>query len=95
MPSIEITAEQASALARGENIAVEAPKPVKKYIAVFPNTGNIYEFSTDKEIETGSLKFQALSLIEAKLVRKGTHVQHVGRTQKSLYGEGIVHQVAN
>lgn len=27
MPSIEVTAEQAAALARGENITIEAPKP--------------------------------------------------------------------
>lgn len=41
MPTITITAEQADALARGENITIEAPKPKKLYVLTFIKAGNV------------------------------------------------------
>lgn len=48
MPTIEITPEQAAALARGESVSV-APmsRDLKTYVVVNTNSGHVFEFIVD------------------------------------------------
>ena len=58
MPTIEVTREQAQALARGENITISAPKPeppkpLRRYIFVVAMSKNVYEIRTDQDVPVG------------------------------------------
>ena len=50
MPTIEITPEQAAALANGKSIVVDPPKTYR-YIVVFTDSGNVWEFATQAPYE--------------------------------------------
>lgn len=52
MPTIEVTQEQADALARGENVTLAPPpKPRKRYIVV-TQRGNVYDVRSRTPIQT-------------------------------------------
>jgi hypothetical protein len=55
MPSIQITAEQAAALARGENVTLTPAKPEPTtYLIVSPSErGSIFKVTTTKSVPTG------------------------------------------
>jgi hypothetical protein len=74
MPTIEISQQQAEALARGEHVTLappSPPRPRRSYILVSP-LGNVFTIKTDKEVTTGHglTCFQAFKPSEGdKIVR--------------------------
>jgi hypothetical protein len=58
MPSIQITTEQADALARGENITL-APTRRRSYVLVSVK-GNVWRVSTHKLVPTGIVRAHSL-----------------------------------
>lgn len=87
-PTIEITAEQAQALSRGEDITIVAPENEENcYIIVF-DTGNVFKVLTYQEVPTSS----SVSLRidgECTLIAKGPHDSPLGTTQSHIEGTGI------
>lgn len=57
MPTIEITAEQARALARGENVTIAPAKPARgpryRYLIITAVSKNVFEVITDQNVEVG------------------------------------------
>lgn len=90
MPSIEITAAQAQALANGQNITIVPTK--RRYIVVFEN-GNVFDVETTNDVPYAAQ--WATRTIEgtAKLIAKGPHSSIIGATQSTLYGKCIAIKV--
>lgn len=92
MPSIEITPQQARALARGEDITVFAtPMPPRTYIVVF-DTGNAFKVKTPPGEELPPLGRSSNIHLRGQctLIAKGPHHADLGHVQSSCGGAGYV-----
>lgn len=58
MPTIEITADQAKALAMGQNVTLTAPKPPlppeKRYVIITSGSKNVYVLRTRQPVPVGT-----------------------------------------
>jgi hypothetical protein len=90
MPNIEITPEQADALARGEDITIEAPR--NRYICVM-RTGNVFDVLTSQELKNGDQLFTIYSN-DIRLIARGPHSGKLGRLdQRSVAGQGVITKI--
>jgi hypothetical protein len=95
MPTIEVTQEQAAALARGENVTLTAPKP-KRYIITF-NSGNVFEVTTTQHVPTNeSVRHNLVdSSTKAVLILDAVHGGRPGHVQNTISGTGVAVDVTD
>lgn len=96
MPTIQISPEQAQALARGENITIAAPK-LRTYIAVLTQTGNVYRIKTTENLTTGEnyyFEWNGPGVAECVAVGNKTNgTRRIGDKPYHVYGPAVVAKV--
>lgn len=92
MPSIEITEDQATALAAGRSITIDPPE--RRYIIVFDN-GNVFDVTTNQVVNVNYRQEHDIRGAKCKLIAKGPHACDIGDVQRSVFGDGIAIEVPN